>query len=445
MEWRKKISSEKRPPRNGLLALSPLLVMAVLFVALGLLYGDFGRVPLLMVFVLTAIYALLTLRGLPLESRITVFSRGAGESDLLLMVWIFIFAGAFAASAKAMGAVEATVNLTLTLLPAQLVLPGLFLAACFISLAIGTSVGTTVALTPIAMDLAAPTGLSAPLLVAAAVGGAFFGDNLSFISDTTVVATRTQGCRMSDKFRTNLFIALPAALVTFLIYMYIGLGSEGAVGGSHAFNGLLVVPYLLVLALAIMGVNVLLVLALGVVLTGAMGLLTGRFSVAAWLTSSGEGILGMSETILVALLAGGLLAVIRRGGGITWVIRGLTRRVHTPRGAELSIAALVSLTNLCTANNTVAILSVGSLAKAIAQKFGVDPRRAASLLDTFSCCVQGLIPYGAQLLIASGLAVYADTGQHMKTTDIIPCLYYPVLLGVSALVWIFVKGRKCSE
>ena len=194
-----------------------------------------------------------------------------------------------------------------------------------------------------------------------------------------------------------------------------------------------------------MGVNVLLVLALGVVLTGAMGLLTGRFSVAAWLTSSGEGILGMSETILVALLAGGLLAVIRRGGGITWVIRGLTRRVHTPRGAELSIAALVSLTNLCTANNTVAILSVGSLAKAIAQKFGVDPRRAASLLDTFSCCVQGLIPYGAQLLIASGLAVYADTGQHMKTTDIIPCLYYPVLLGVLALVWIFVKGRKRSE
>ncbi len=442
MRLKTKATSPERPRRNGVLALSPLLVMAVLFVALGLLLGDFGRVSLPMVFVLTAVYALFTLRGLPLESRITVFSRGAGESDLLLMVWIFIFAGAFAASAKAMGAVEATVNLTLSLLPPWLILPGLFLSACLISLAIGTSVGTTVALTPIAMDLAAPTGLSAPLLVAAAVGGAFFGDNLSFISDTTVVATRTQGCRMRDKFRTNLWIALPAATVTFLIYMYVGQGASAEVGSVGEANGWLVLPYAVVLALAIAGINVLSVLALGVVLTGAVGLLTGRCDVASWLSASGNGILGMSETILVALLAGGLLAVIRRGGGITWVVRGLTQRVRTARGAELSIAALVSLTNLCTANNTVAILSVGTLAKAIAQKFGVDPRRTASLLDTFSCCVQGLIPYGAQLLIASGLAVYAGTGAHVRSTEIIPYLFYPVLLGVSALVWIFLKGRK---
>lgn len=428
----KKITHRKR--RNGLLALSPLFVMVLLFVALGLCFHSFKDIPLLIVFICTSIYALFTLRGLSFEARLSEFSRGAGAPDLLLMIWIFILAGAFASAAKAMGAVDATVNATLILLPPGLLLPGLFLAACFISLSIGTSVGTVVALTPIASGLAPAAGLSVPLMVAAVVGGAFFGDNLSFISDTTVVATRTQGCRMSDKFRTNFIIALPAALVTFIVYILLGRGASPDVAFGTV-NLWKVMPYVVVLVTALLGLNVLIVLLLGIVLTGIVGLTSGSYDLAGWLASLCQGIGGMSELILISMVAGGLLSVIRRGGGITWLIRSLTRRVSTARGAELSIAALVSLTNLCTANNTVAILSVGSLARDISQKFGVSPRRAASLLDTFSCCVQGLIPYGAQLLMAGGLAA-------VSPTSIIPYLYYPVLLGLSAFVFIFIRNRR---
>ena len=415
-----------RSRRNGLLALSPLLVMVVLFIVLSLYLHGFHKIPLLIVFLATYSYALLTLRGLSFEERLAEFSRGAGDSNLLLMVWIFILAGAFASTAKAMGAVDATVNLTLQLVPGNMLLAGIFLAACFISLSIGTSVGTIVALVPIATGLSLRTGIELPLLVAVVVGGSFFGDNLSFISDTTVVATRTQGCRMSDKFRMNIRIALPAAFITLLIYVVMGWGSQTMVPATLQPNFWKVLPYVVVLVTAVMGMNVLWVLLLGIALCGLTGICTGSYDFEGFMNAIVSGVVGMSELILISMMAGGLLSVIRRGGGITWIIRTLTRRVKNGRHAELSIALLVSLTNLCTANNTVAILSVGYLARDIAQKFGVDARKAASILDTFSCCVQGLIPYGAQLLMAGGLAL-------ITPTSIIPYLFYPMLLGVCAL------------
>ena len=421
--------------RKGLLALSPMLVLIILMVGLSLYFHDFYKVPPTIVFIFTSTYALLTMRGLKLNKRIAVFSKGAGDSDLMLMVWIFVLAGAFAASAKAMGAVDATVNLTLSILPESMLLPGIFAAACLVSLSIGTSVGTIAALIPIVNGLAAKTGLDLSVMVAATVGGAFFGDNLSFISDTTVVATKTQGCRMSDKFRTNFIIALPAAIITFIIYICIGRGSAVSPIEAGQVDILKVLPYLVVLITAIVGVNVLAVLALGIVLTGIIGLCDASYGLDGWFGAMSDGIGGMTETILVALLAGGLLAVIRHGGGIDWIIQRLTARVNGRRGAEASIAMLVSLVNCCTANNTVAILSVGTIARDIASRFGVDPRKAASILDTFSCFIQGFLPYGAQLLIASALAA-------IPATAIIPWLFYPFLLGLAAVVAIILNFPK---
>lgn len=425
--------STKHLRRNGALSLSSLLVMAALFGVLSLVAGGFSRVPLLVVFILTSVYSLLTLRGLRLGERVAVFSRGAGDENLLLMVWIFVLAGAFAAVAKALGAVDATVALSLRLLPAELLLPGVFLAACFISLSIGTSVGTIVALVPIAAGLAGPSGLSVATLVAATVGGAFLGDNLSFISDTTVAATRTQGCRMRDKFRANFRIALPAALAALALYAFLGRGTQAPPHGA-APDLLLVVPYLFVLCAALLGMNVLLVLLLGTLVACLIGLGRGVLTAAGCLDAICAGIGGMGELILVSMMAGGLLAVIRKGGGITWLLRRLTQHVHTARGGQLAIALLVSLTNLCTANNTVAILSTGPLARDIALRFHIAPRRSASLLDTFSCVVQGMLPYGAQLLMAGGLC-------HLSPTSLVPRLYYPMLLAASALIYIAISGR----
>ncbi len=420
--------------RHGLWALSPMVLLIALFVGLSVYFRDFYKVPLLIIFIVTSGYALYTLRGRSLEQRLSIFSRGAGDPTLLLMVWIFVLAGAFASSAKAMGSIDTTVSLTLMLMPQSMILAGIFAASCFVSLSIGTSVGTVVAIIPVAAGLSAHTGLSLPLIVASAVGGAFFGDNLSFISDTTVVATKTQGCRMRDKFRTNLLIALPAALLSLFIYIMMGLGSDATVqvGGIDFWK---VVPYLFVLIAAIAGMNVLLVLLIGIVLTGVVGIADGAYDLAGWLVSLSQGIEGMAELILISMMAGGLLSIIRTNGGISWLLHLMTSGVHGRRGAELSIAGLVVLTNLCTANNTVAILSVGSLARDIAERYGVDPRKSASLLDTFSCCIQGVIPYGAQLLMASGLAA-------ISPTSIIPYLFYPFLLCLSALVAILVGFPK---
>ena len=410
------------------------MVFIVLYLVTSIIARDFYKVPITVAFMAASIYAVIVFDGRPLRERIDVFSRGAGTSQMMLMLWIFVLAGAFANSAKMMGSIDATVNMTLTLLPAQMLLAGLFLAACFISLSIGTSVGTIVALTPIAAGIAQQTGTSIPLMTAVVVGGSFFGDNLSFISDTTIMATSTQGCKLADKFRVNSFIVIPAALVILTVYFIMGteMASPRQVGDTSFVK---VIPYLAVLVTAIFGMNVMAVLTLGIMLTGLIGISNGAFDVFGWMKAMGDGILGMSELIIITMMAGGLLEIVKQQGGIDFIIRLLTRHVNTKRGAELSIAALVSLVNLCTANNTVAILTVGGISKHIGDRYGVDNRKAASILDTFSCVTQGLIPYGAQLLMAAGLA-------QLNPISIIPYLYYPVAIGIAALLAILLRYPK---
>jgi len=420
--------------KKGLLALSPLLVFILLYLVTSIIARDFYKVPITVAFMVSSIYAVIVSRGLPLKKRIDIFSSGAGTSQMMLMIWIFILAGAFANSAKVMGAIDATVNLSLMLLPANMLLAGLFLAACFISLSIGTSVGTIVALVPIAAGIADYTGMSLPMIVAVVVGGSFFGDNLSFISDTTIVATSTQECRLSDKFRVNSFIVMPVAVVMLIIYIFMGIGTqlENKIGDIDFIS---VIPYLVVLITAILGMNVMAVLTIGLLLTGIIGLLHGAFDFYGWMQAMGNGIMGMGELIIITIMAGGMLELIKYNGGIDYIINMMTRHVNSKRGAELSIAALVSLVNICTANNTVAILTVGGIAKKIGDRFGVDSRKCASILDTFSCMMQGIIPYGAQLLMAGGLAA-------LNPISIIPYLYYPFLLGIMALGSILVRYPK---
>ncbi|MDO4991567.1 MAG: Na+/H+ antiporter NhaC family protein [Prevotellaceae bacterium] len=422
---------------DGLLKLSPLIVFVVLYLVTSIVAGDFYKIPITVAFMLSSIYAIAIFKGMPLDKRIEVFSRGAGQKNMMLMIWIFVLAGAFAKSAKDMGSIDATVNLTLSVLPTNMLLAGLFLAACFISLSVGTSVGTIAALTPIAVGIANSTGSDVALLTAIVVGGSFFGDNLSFISDTTVVATQTQGCRMSDKFKANIRIVAPIALISFIIYMVMGrsLNIPTAIPDVELIK---IVPYLFVLVIALYGVNVLMVLSIGILLTGIIGMTSGNYDFFAWFSSMGEGILSMGELIIVTMMAGGLLELIKENGGIVFIINKITRWVKGRRGAELSIGILVSLVNVCTANNTVAIITVGGIAKDIAERFGIQPKRAASILDTFSCTTQGLLPYVAQVLIASGLAT-------ANPINIIGYLYYPMLLGIGAVIYIFVSGRAKAK
>ena len=420
--------------KKGLLALSPLAVFILLYLVTSIIARDFYKVPITVAFMAASAYAVVMSGGVPLRQRIDIYSRGAATGQMMLMFWIFILAGAFAQSAKVMGAIDATVNLALTLLPGNMLLAGLFLAACFISISVGTSVGTIVALTPIAAGVAQQTGASIPLMTAVIVGGSFFGDNLSFISDTTIVATSTQGCKLSDKFRVNSFIVFPAALIILVVYII--MGSEIASPQHVAEVAYLkVIPYLTVLIVAIAGMNVMAVLALGIILTGVIGISDGSFDIYGWMQAMGEGITGMGELIIITMMAGGLLEIIHHNGGIDFIIERLTSHVNSKRGAELAVAGLVSLVDLCTANNTVAIITVGGIAKQIADRFGVDSRKCASILDTFSCAVQGLIPYGAQILMAAGLAA-------LNPISIIPYLYYPLAIGLMALMAILFRYPK---
>lgn len=415
-------------------ALMPLVVFLCLYLVTSLIVNDFYKVPITVAFLVASVYAVATTKGLSLNDRILQYSSGAANKNIMLMLWIFILAGAFAQSAKAMGAIDATVNLTLLLLPDNLLLAGIFLASCFISLSIGTSVGTIVALTPVAAGIAMKTDVSLPFMTALVIGGAFFGDNLSFISDTTIAATRTQGCVMRDKFRVNFLIAVPAALLVFIYYIIYGTQVESA-SEIHAIEWGKVIPYLIVLGTAIAGMNVTLVLLLGVLSTGIIGCIYGSFDLFGWFASMGEGITGMGELIIITLMAGGMLELIRFNGGVDYILHHLTRHVSNKRGAELSIAALVSLANFCTANNTIAIITVGPLANNIAEQFRVNKRKSASILDTFSCVVQGLIPYGAQMLIAAELT-------KLSPISIIGYLYYPIILGIVALLSILLRYPK---
>lgn len=430
--------------KKGLLALSPLFLLIVLIVAFTVYSVDASHkdtnLSLTVAFMISSIYAIAISGGMPIKSRVDTYSKGAGANNLMLMLWIYVLAGSFAASAKAMGAVDATVNLALSILPASMILPGLFLAACFISVSIGTSVGTVVALVPIAAGLAHSMDVNIGMMTAIIVGGAYFGDNLSFISDTTVVATQTQNCKMSDKFRVNSLIVVPAAVIVLAIYAVMGIGLQAPTDIPEV-EYVKVVPYLVVLVTAVAGMNVMAVLTMGTLLCGVIGVscqllgATGGYGLFGWFSAMGNGIIGMGELVIIAMMAGGMLEIIRENGGINYIIDKITTHVSNKRGAELSIAALVSMVNVCTANNTVAILTVGNIAKKIGDKFGVDNRKAASILDTFSCTVQGLIPYGVQMLLAAGLA-------NLSPMDILPYLYYPLAIGIAALFSILFRYPK---
>lgn len=420
--------------KKGILALSPLLLFILLYVGLSAIAGDFYKVPMTVVFMIASIYAVAISGNLPLKKRIDTYSRGASSGNLLLMLWIYVLAGAFAASAKQMGAIDATVNMALTYLPANMLLPGLFLAACFISLSIGTSVGTVVALVPIAAGIASSPDANVALTTAVIVGGAYFGDNLSAISDTTIVATQSQGCNMSDKFHVNILIVWPAALLILVVYGILGADMEPPRNVAPV-EYLKVIPYIVVLVSAIAGMNVMAVLVLGIALCAIIGLAENTYGLFGWLEAMGQGIMGMGELVVIAMMAGGMLEMIRENGGIDYIIDKLTAHVESKRGAELSIAALVGLVNVCTANNTVAILTVGAISKKIGDKYGVDNRKAASILDTFSCTVQGIIPYGVQMLLAAGLA-------HVSPMAILPYLYYPFAIGICALLAILLRYPK---
>lgn len=408
---------------RGLLALSPIVVLLAVYLTSSLLAGDFYRIPISVAFVVTAVYGVCMLRGLSLRERVEVFSSGAANHDILYMVWIFCLAGVFASSAKSMGAVDATVALTLKAIPGEFLPAGIFLATCFISMAIGTSVGTIVALTPVVTALAPQIGCSTAWLVAAVVGGAFFGDNLSFISDTTIAATQSQGCRMKDKFRTNFIIVLPAALLTLGAYLWGGEVNFHETAVAESAEWYKALPYMLVIVLALLGVNVLVVLLVGTVLTDVIGCASGAMDGVGVLTAAGDGLGSMCELILVTLLAGGVMNIVRQAGGFDYLIERLTARIASRRGAEAVVSLLTALTNLCTANNTIAILTTGSIARNLSQRYAIPPRKTASLMDIASCVVQGVIPYGAQLLMASGLA-------GVSPIVIIPHLYYPMLLCV---------------
>ena len=428
--------------KRGVLALSPILVLLVAYLTMALATGDFYRISIAVAFVVAAVYAVAVMRGVTpsLQERVGLFSEGAADKNILYMIWIFILAGIFASAAKAMGAVDATVHFTLRFIPVEFLPAGIFVAACFVSLSIGTSVGTIVALTPVVSGLAEQMGVDTAQMVAIVVGGAFFGDNLSFISDTTIAATMSQGCKMKDKFRTNILLVLPAALLSLGLYLFLGLSGAESVESASVAEWYKSLPYLLVLVCAIVGVEVLVVLVLGIVATIIIGLACGSLTGVSFCEAASGGVLSMGELIIITLMAGGLMNMVRQGGGFEFITRAITNRISGRRGAEAAIAGMTILTDICTANNTIAIITVGPIARELSERYGVSPRKSASLMDTASCFAQGVLPYGAQLLMASGLA-------KISPLEIIPHLYYPMAIGAMVLLSIIfqfprIKNKK---
>ena len=420
---------------KGLFALSPMAVLLLVYLLSSVLAGDFYGIPICVSFVVAAVYSIFVVPGKPFRERVGIFSAGAADSNIMYMVWIFVLAGIFAASAKAVGAVDATVALTLHLVPGRFLPAGIFVAACFISMSVGTSVGTIVALAPVAAGLSEEMGVDLALMISIVVGGAFFGDNLSFISDTTIAATRAAGCEMHQKFKTNIQIILPAVIIVSVLYVVLGWNLQINRPDFESVNPIKLLPYILVIVLALLRAHVVVVLISGILLNAIIAFVYGDFTWVSWLVSIGGGISSMSELIIVTLLAGGLLEMIRHNGGLDFIIDRLTRRVNGRRGAQASIAALVSLANFCTANNTIAIITTGGISSDIGRRFGIAPRKVASILDTFSCFIQGMLPYGAQLLMAASLA-------QISSSSIIPYLYYPFVMGFFAILSIIFDYPK---
>ena len=419
-------------------ALLPLGVFLVLFVGSGILTGDFYAMPVLVAFGLAAVVAFMFNRKEPFNDKVMVFCKGAGNENIIMMVIIFLLAGAFSSVAKAMGGVDATVNLSLSVLPANLVVVGLFVIASFISVSMGTSVGTITALTPVGLGIAQTTSIPVPLVIGAIVGGGMFGDNLSMISDTTIAAVRTQGCELKDKFKVNFLIVLPAALLSLVILFLLTSSYQVHLTEIEAIEWVKVIPYLAILVGALLGVNVFILLGSGIVLAGLIGFMTQSFQLLECITAISEGMAGMQELAILCLIVGGVLELIKHNGGIDYLLHLIKSRIRSKKGAELGIATLVSAIDLCTANNTIAIVMAGPLAKEIAEEFDIDPRRSASLLDIFSSCWQGLIPYGAQVLGAAGLAA-------ISPVEIIKYVHYPMLMGVCGLIAIIMGFPKLKK
>ncbi|MBO1512645.1 Na+/H+ antiporter NhaC family protein [Metabacillus bambusae] len=411
-------------------ALLPFVVFLIIFIGSGIVTGDFYKFPVIVAITIAAAVALATNRKESFNQKVEIFCKGAGDTNIMLMVLIFLLAGAFSEVAKGMGAVDSTVNLALSVVPQNLLMVGIFIIACFISLSMGTSMGTIVALAPIGVGISEQTDISLALSMAAVIGGAMFGDNLSFISDTTIAAVRTQGTKMKDKFKVNFFIVLPAAIIACVILGFLTIGEQAAIT-QHSYSWFKILPYICVLITALAGVNVFLVLFIGVVFSGIIGLADGSYRLMDIIQQIGNGMSGMYEISFLAILIAGMVGVIKHNGGIDYLLYKVTRNIKSKKGAEFSIAGLVSLTDLSTANNTISIIITGPLAKNIADNYDIDPRKSASLLDIFSCCIQGLIPYGAQLLVAAGVA-------NISPVSILQYSFYPLLIGVCGVISILI-------
>lgn len=428
----------KEPKKGNPLALLPIGVFLVLFLGTGIATKDFYRMPVLVAFLIAAAVAFLPNRKEIMATKLEIFCNGAGENNIILMCIIFLLAGAFSNVAKSMGAVESTVNLSLSILPTNLLVAGLFIIACFISVSMGTSVGTITALTPIGIGIAQKTGMPVALIIGAIIGGGMFGDNLSMISDTTIAAVRTQGCELKDKFKTNFLIVLPAAILTIIILTVIASGYQTTLEGDYVYSIVKVLPYLAVLIGALAGVNVFALLGGGALFAGIIGMMNGSFDFFGFMQAAGEGMMGMEDLAMLSIVIGGTLALIKHNGGIDFLLNSIKSRIKTKKGAEFGIAALVSVVDLCTANNTIAIVMAGPLAKDIAEEFNIAPKRTASLLDIFSSCWQGMIPYGAQILSAAGLAA-------VSPMELLPFIFYPMLMGLCGLLAIAFEFPKFKE
>lgn len=420
--------------KGSIVALLPIGVFLALFIGSGIITGDFYSMPAEIGFLIALAVAFIQNRKVGFNEKLSIVAKGAGDENIMIMALIFILAGAFSGAVSAAGGVESTVNFGLSILPSNIAIVGLYIIACFISISMGTSVGTIAALVPIAVGIHEKTNFPMALCVGAVVCGAMFGDNLSMISDTTIAAVRTQGCKMKDKFKENFLIVLPAAILTAVIFFVITKDASFQIQGDLPYNFMQIVPYLVVLIGALIGINVVLLLIGGTLVSVVVGIATASFAPMETFSVLGNGVAGMREITVISIIVGGILGLIKNNGGISYILGVIRTKIKGKRGAEFGIAALASTIDMCTANNTVAIVIAGPIAKEISDEFGVSPKRTASILDIFASVVQGIIPYGAQLLTAAQIA-------GITPFEIIPNLYYPFLMTISAILFIAFRKR----
>lgn len=416
-------------------ALLPIIVFIVLFIGFGIYKNNFYVMPAVVAFLIALVVAFIQNNKLSFNEKLSVVAKGAGDENIMIMCLIFIFAGAFSSTVTATGGVESIVNLSLSFMPGNLAVVSTFIIACFISVSMGTSVGTIAALAPIAIGISEKSGINISICIAAVVCGAMFGDNLSMISDTTIAAVRTQGCNMKDKFKENFFIVLPAAILTIIILSFIAYTPNYNTIGNSDYNLFKILPYIIVLIGALLGVNVLILLFSGVVISAITGIIFGYFNFIDTFSIMNSGCQNMYDITILSIIVSGTVALIHENGGIEFIIQSIKKIIKTKKGAQIGIALLASITDLATANNTVAIVVSGPIAKEISDDYSISPKRTASLLDIFTSTCQGLIPYGAQLLIASNMS-------GITPIDIMPYLFYPVFMGISAVAYILFKKEK---